>query len=41
MTDSKIIICGGGPAGLLQAILFADLGVATTVIEKAKEPDQW
>ena len=41
MTDPKLIICGGGPAGFLQAILFADLGVATTVIEKAKEPDQW
>eukprot|EP00521_Asterionellopsis_glacialis_P008798 CAMPEP_0195285140 /NCGR_PEP_ID=MMETSP0707-20130614/3086_1 /TAXON_ID=33640 /ORGANISM="Asterionellopsis glacialis, Strain CCMP134" /LENGTH=411 /DNA_ID=CAMNT_0040344593 /DNA_START=154 /DNA_END=1389 /DNA_ORIENTATION=+ len=45
MSDSdsrpSVLISGGGPSGILSAILFADLGVNATVIEKAKEPDQW
>lgn len=37
----NVVISGAGPSGLLSAILFAELGVKSTVIEKSKEPDQW
>ena len=37
----NIIISGGGPSGLLTAILLANIGIESTVIEKAPEADQW
>ncbi|MEO1286426.1 MAG: NAD(P)/FAD-dependent oxidoreductase [Chloroflexota bacterium] len=37
--ESKIIIIGGGPAGLVSAIAFARRGISTTVIEKLAHPD--
>jgi FAD-dependent urate hydroxylase len=37
----SIVIAGGGPGGLLAAILFGRRGIQTTVLEKAAEPDQW
>lgn len=39
--EPSVIIAGGGPVGLLAAILFAEIGVKTAVIERASEPDEW
>lgn len=36
-----LIISGGGPSGLLAAILYAQIGISSTVLERASEPDQW
>jgi len=36
-----VLICGGGPSGLLAAILLSDMGIASTVIEESKDIDQW
>uniref|UniRef100_A0A7S2S6L4 FAD-binding domain-containing protein n=1 Tax=Eucampia antarctica TaxID=49252 RepID=A0A7S2S6L4_9STRA len=44
MTENNIpnvIICGGGPGGLLASILLNNIGIKATVLEKAPEPDQW
>ena len=35
---SKVIVIGGGPVGLVTALLLADAGVATTVVERALAP---
>ena len=39
--EQKVIIAGGGPAGLLTSILFSNIGIQSTVLERATEPDQW
>ena len=39
--EPKVIIAGAGPAGLLVAIMLADIGVKSTVLERSAEPDQW
>jgi len=36
-----VLIAGGGPAGLLQAILLDKIGVDSIVVERTKEPDEW
>lgn len=46
MTDKdeqhpSVIICGGGPSGVLASILLNNIGIKSTVLEKAAEPDQW
>jgi len=35
MIEPNVIIVGGGPGGLLTAIMLADIGIKSTVIEKA------
>ncbi|GGF00110.1 bifunctional 3-(3-hydroxy-phenyl)propionate/3-hydroxycinnamic acid hydroxylase [Mycetocola zhadangensis] len=35
---SRVIVIGGGPVGLVTALLLADAGVATTVVERALAP---
>jgi len=37
----NVVICGGGPGGFLASILLNNIGIKSTVIEKAAEPDQW
>jgi len=37
----SLVIAGGGPAGLLAAILLGNLGIKTTVLERSSGPDQW
>ena len=32
--SADVVICGGGPAGMLAGLLFARAGVATVVLEK-------
>jgi 2-polyprenyl-6-methoxyphenol hydroxylase-like FAD-dependent oxidoreductase len=39
--EPNVIIVGGGPGGFLAAIMLADIGVKSTVYERASEPDQW
>lgn len=34
MAGSRVVIAGGGPAGMMAGLLFARAGIATTVIEK-------
>ena len=34
MSDTDVIIVGGGPAGVMTALLFARAGVRVTVLEK-------
>jgi len=41
MNIPNVVICGGGPAGLLTAILLNNIGIKSTVIEEASEPDKW
>jgi len=36
--EREVIVVGGGPVGLTAALLLADAGVKTTVIEKATSP---
>lgn len=36
-----VLISGGGPAGLLSAILLNNIGVSSIVVERAKESDEW
>jgi 2-polyprenyl-6-methoxyphenol hydroxylase-like FAD-dependent oxidoreductase len=37
MTCSKLIVVGGGPAGMMAGLLFARAGVETVVLEKHKD----
>ncbi|KAL9183618.1 hypothetical protein ACHAXT_004474 [Thalassiosira profunda] len=37
----RVLIAGGGPAGLIASILLHKLGVSSLVIERAQEPDEW
>jgi len=37
MTASRLVIAGGGPAGMMAGLLFARAGVATTVLEKHRD----
>jgi len=37
MSRAKLVIVGGGPAGMMAGLLFARAGVATTVLEKHKD----
>lgn len=39
--DVKVVICGGGPGGLLTSILLHKIGIPSTVLEATTEPDQW
>jgi len=39
--EPNVIIAGAGPAGLLIAIMLADIGVKSTVLERSAKPDQW
>ena len=41
MTKPSVVISGGGPSGLLTAILLNNIGVKSTVIEKSVKADQW
>eukprot|EP00956_Cyclotella_meneghiniana_P024677 scaffold49857_cov71-Cyclotella_meneghiniana.AAC.9 len=41
MTKPSVVISGGGPSGLLTAILLNNIGVESTVIEKSIKADQW
>jgi 2-polyprenyl-6-methoxyphenol hydroxylase-like FAD-dependent oxidoreductase len=41
MKQPNVIISGGGPSGLLTAILLNRIGVKSTVVEKASEADEW
>jgi len=36
-----IVICGGGPAGLLVSILLNNIGIKSTVVDQAIETDSW
>ena len=40
-TDPHVLIAGGGPSGLLASILLNNIGISSTVVERAKEPDEW
>ena len=37
----SVVVAGGGPSGLVAAILFGQRGIATTVVERSSEPDPW
>ena len=39
--EPNVIIVGGGPGGLLAAIMLADVGVKSTIFERSSEPDEW
>lgn len=39
--EPSVVISGGGPSGLLASILLNNIGVSSTVLERAKEPDEW
>ena len=42
-TEEKphIVICGGGPGGLLAAILLDEAGIKSTVLERSTKSDPW
>ena len=37
MTETDVLIIGGGPAGMVAGLLFARAGVKTIVLEKHKD----
>lgn len=37
----SVMIIGGGPGGLLASILLNNIGIDTTILEEAREPDEW
>lgn len=39
--EPSVVIAGGGPSGLLASILLSNIGVSSTVLERAKEADEW
>merc|ERR1740124_2167002 len=41
MTIPHVVISGGGPGGLLTSILLNNIGIRSSVIEEAKDPDEW
>ena len=41
LTTPNVVICGGGPGGLLTSILLNNIGIKSTVLEEASEPDEW
>jgi len=41
MTIPNVVISGGGPGGLLSAILLNKIGIKSTILEEASEPDEW
>lgn len=36
-----VVICGGGPGGLLASVLLNNIGIKSTVVEQAVETSQW
>lgn len=39
--EPRVVIAGGGPGGLLCSILLNNIGISSTVLERAREPDEW
>ena len=37
----SVVIAGGGPSGLVAAILLGKKGIPTTVVEQSSQPDEW
>jgi len=40
-TEPHVLIAGGGPSGLIASILLNNIGISSTVVERANEPDEW
>lgn len=39
--QQSVVICGGGPGGLLASVLLNNIGIHSTVVEQAIETDSW
>ncbi|MGK3748769.1 MAG: heterodisulfide reductase subunit A-like polyferredoxin [Bacillariaceae sp.] len=39
--ELNVIICGGGPGGLLASVLLNNIGIKSTLVEKSIETDSW
>lgn len=37
----SVVVAGGGPSGLVAAILLGKQGIPTTVVEQSSRPDEW